>query len=167
MRISSVVLSFVLLVASLAYGYTGSTAPQRLAPTGDKFVCTPIWVHDGDTFTCADRTRIRVAGINAREIVWDGMRNSDGGCNNNAPCPPVDAVTARNRLVALLGTPTGVDTNGNMRVAGRAVTCSANGTSYNRVAAFCTTSSGLDISCAMTASGAGVRWERYWLGHHC
>ncbi len=35
---------------------------------GASFSCTPAQVWDGDTFTCADGIKVRVAGIAVREI---------------------------------------------------------------------------------------------------
>jgi endonuclease YncB( thermonuclease family) len=136
-------------------------------PATGTFTCVPKWVHDGDTFTCMDMTRVRVAGINAREVEWDGKRMNDKGCNSNAPCPTVDAITARDRLVALLGKATETDSNGNVHVTGPALQCEANGTTYNRVAAFCRSPVSGDISCAMVASGAGAVWDRFWNQRRC
>ena len=159
----------VFVAGSLTYAYGDDDAPRAApgAPPTGAFSCSPIWVHDGDTFTCSDMTRIRVAGINAREIGWDGRKNSDKGCNSGAPCPTVDAVAARDRLVALLGSPSGLDANGNMRLAGPALTCEPNGTTYNRIAAFCRSPISGNISCAMVASGAAAKWDRFWTGHRC
>jgi endonuclease YncB( thermonuclease family) len=154
---------------SLTYAYGDGDAPAAApaAANAGIFTCTPIWVHDGDTFTCSDRTRIRVAGINAREIGWDGAKNYDNGCNSSAPCPRLDAVAARDRLVSLIGKPQGLDANGNMRVTGPNLTCEPNGATYNRVAAFCTSPIGGDISCRMVASGAAARWDKFWLRRRC
>jgi endonuclease YncB( thermonuclease family) len=151
------------------YAYGDNDAPRAApaAASNGPFTCSPIWVHDGDTFTCSDMTRVRVAGINAREIGWDGRRNTDNGCNAGAPCPTVDAVAARNRPVELLGKPAGLDSNGNMRVTGPVLTCQPNGTTYNRIAAFCRSPVSGDISCAMVASGAGAIWERFWNNRRC
>jgi endonuclease YncB( thermonuclease family) len=35
---------------------------------GQPFTCVPAQVWDGDTFTCADGTKVRVAAIAAREV---------------------------------------------------------------------------------------------------
>jgi endonuclease YncB( thermonuclease family) len=156
------------VVGSLTYAYGDDGGPKAApAAAASPFSCSPIWVHDGDTFTCSDMTRVRVAGINAREIGWDGRKNSDKGCNAGAPCPTVDAVAARDRLVALLGKPAGLDANGNMRVTGPVLTCQPNGTTYNRIAAFCRSPVSGDISCAMVASGAGAVWDRFWNNRRC
>jgi hypothetical protein len=37
----------------------------------------------------------------------------------------------------------------------------------NRTAAWCVTSRGVDLSCAMVATGTVLSWERYWKGHRC
>lgn len=42
-----------------------------------------------------------------------------------------------------------------------------NGTTYNRIAAFCRTAAGVDLSCAMLDSGTVARLDRHWNGHRC
>lgn len=36
-----------------------------------------------------------------------------------------------------------------------------------RTAAWCSTSYGVDLSCAMVSAGMALRWERYWRKHRC
>ncbi|HEY1605045.1 MAG TPA: thermonuclease family protein [Allosphingosinicella sp.] len=170
---SGVVLRRVRLVAgvaALAAGVAGcgsGGSKQAGRPERGAFPCTPSYVHDGDTFRCTDGTRIRVAGINAREIAHEGAETHDNGCNPGAPCPQVDAVAAREKLVRLLGTPGAIDDYGNEHVSGPPLSCDPNGMSYDRIAAFCFTGSGTDISCAMVAGGAAATWPRYWKDHRC
>lgn len=71
------------------------------------FTCTPAQVWDGDSFTCADGTKVRVAAIATREIKRVGSRMVDNGCKDNHPCPTMDAVKARDVLVSKLGRPIG------------------------------------------------------------
>jgi endonuclease YncB( thermonuclease family) len=137
------------------------------APVSEKFDCTPASVHDGDTFACADGTKVRVAGINAREIEWDGSRMEDAGCNDGAPCPSVDAVAARDKLVALLGHAVRSGSFGRVYVSGPALACASNGTSYDRIAAWCVSPASGDISCDMVKSGAAARWDHFWRDHRC
>jgi endonuclease YncB( thermonuclease family) len=89
--------------------------------------------------------RVRLAGVNAREI--------DGTCNNRTPCRTAsadDAAAALDRLAL-----------------GQVLSCIANGRSYNRIAAFCRRSYGVDLSCAMLESNTVARWDRHWRGHRC
>jgi hypothetical protein len=117
--------------------------------------------------TCVDGTKIRVAGINAREIEWDGARMEDAGCNEGAPCPSLDAVVARDKLVALLGHATGRGPYGRIYVAGPRLACATNGTSYDRIAAWCVSPATGDISCDMVKSGAAAQWDHFWRDHRC
>ena len=52
-----------------------------VVPSGAAFACTPTQVWDGDSFTCSSDTKVRVAGIAAREVrsVRGGVV-VDGGC---------------------------------------------------------------------------------------
>lgn len=109
------------------------------------FTCTVASITDGDTLRCTDGTRVRIAGINARE--------HDGSCNIGAPCPAASAREAASALSAL--------------ASGQELKCKANGRSYNRIAAFCRTFRGVDLSCAMLDSGTVARWDRHWKGHRC
>lgn len=106
-------------------------------------LCTVAYVTDGDTFRCRSGERIRLAGIDAPEL---------HGCPNGRPCAPGDAQASRGALEGL--------------VAGREVRCVPNGTSYNRVTAFCT-AGGIDLSCRMVATGHAIRLARYWRDHRC
>ena len=128
--------------------------------------CVPVALHDADTLRCEDGTSIRLSGINAREIGWNGTTNYDAGCRRNAPCPRVDAVTARDHLARLIGIPGSVDRNGNLHVSGQPLSCVVNGKSYNRVTAWCY-SGRVDLSCALVRSGDAAVWKRYWKGHRC
>jgi endonuclease YncB( thermonuclease family) len=88
---------------------------------------------------------VRVAGIDAREV--------DGSCAPGHPCasaPPEEATAALKGLVE-----------------GQTLSCVANGTTYNRVGAWCRRADGVDVSCAMLGSGTVARWDRFWRGHRC
>lgn len=72
-------------------------------------------ITDGDTFRCTDGTRVRIAGINARE--------KDGSCNIRVPCPDASPGEATAALSAL--------------ASGQVLQCQPNGTTCNWIAAFC------------------------------
>lgn len=116
-----------------------------------EFPCTVSGITDGDTFRCREtdgagrEIRIRLSGVAARE--------ADGSCSPGHPCPSAtaDAATAALRRLA----------------AGRRLSCRQVGSTYGRVAAFCTREDDRDLSCAMVASGTVARWERYWGSHSC
>ncbi len=128
---------------------------------GETFVCTPTHVWDGDgPIWCAEGPHVRISGIAAREM--------DGTCRDNQPCPAASAEQARNALVNLLGGGRGAIATGHVRVSGRAMVCRSEGSAGgNRTAAWCTLSSGQDLSCAMVATGTVLVWDRYWRGHLC
>lgn len=102
------------------------------------FTCAVVQVHDGDTFTCADHTKIRVAGIDANEL--------DGSCHNACAAMPADA--SRRYVTAL--------------VLRRTLSCQPLGRSYARIVARCRLPDGRDLSCAAITAGAAVRWDQYW-----
>jgi endonuclease YncB( thermonuclease family) len=145
-RLWPIILPWALAGAAMvAYGAAKHDGGSKRVLRGDAFSCSVWYVHDGDTFRCTNGTRIRVAGIDAREV--------DGSCAPGHPCasaPPEKATAALKRLVE-----------------GQTLTCEPNGTTYNRVAAFCRRPDGVDVSCAMMASGTVARWPRYWKGHRC
>ncbi len=102
------------------------------------FLCMVVAVHDGDSLRCADRTRVRLAGIEANELT--------GGCHLPR-CAPMPAQQARRTLASM--------------TIGRRLTCTPVDTSYRRVVARCSVD-GVDVSCALIAAGAAVRWDSYW-----
>lgn len=102
-------------------------------------LCLVASVHDGDTLTCADGTRIRIAAINAREL-------HGAPCPRDRPCPPMPAAAARDRLARI--------------VAGRTIQCRQVGISYRRVVADCSVG-GRNVGCAMVAAGAAAWWASY------
>lgn len=142
-----------LLLGAVAVGVAGWVAfpSSDGATTGQGFSCTVASIADGDTLRCLERddegrpVRVRLAGIAAREV--------DGSCSAGHPCPLASAQDATAELVRL--------------AAGETLTCTSTGSTYGRIAAFCVTSAGVDLSCAMVASGTALRWERYWIGHRC
>lgn len=104
------------------------------------FLCTVVSVADGDTFTCADRTKVRVAGANAREMRGDP-------CPRARPCPPMSAAAAKHTLTRM--------------TLGLTLHCRQVGESYTRIVADCTLPSKANLSCALIASGAAADWPAY------
>lgn len=132
-----------------------------IVAAGLSFTCTPIAVWDGDgPIWCAEGPRIRLSGIAAKEI--------DGECKVGHPCPRATGIEARDQLVRFLGGPRGTLASGHVRIASRPMTCRSDGSAGgSRTAAWCITAAGVDLSCAMIASGRVLRWDRYWRGHRC
>jgi endonuclease YncB( thermonuclease family) len=143
---SPVVLPWALGAVGLLVWAGTDDSPRRAQGAGrGSFSCTVASITDGDTFRCTDGTRVRLSGIDARE--------RDGSCAPGHPCasaPPEQATAALDRLIA-----------------GQTLACEPNGRTYNRVAAFCRRSDGVDVSCAMLASGTVAKWDRFWRGHRC
>ncbi|UAB78959.1 hypothetical protein INR77_04475 [Erythrobacter sp. SCSIO 43205] len=142
-------MSFLLLLAA------------SVIPAGQTFNCTPVAVWDGDgPIWCEEGPRVRLSGIAAREM--------DGTCSDGHPCPAASALDARDALVRLIGSPTGVGPHGHITVSGPAMRCLSDGSAGgNRTAAWCTSPKGGDINCAMVAGGWALRWEKYWTDHRC
>ena len=138
----------LLLTLFLASGQTdfgvrtpsGSLAkpPQNRPNNGSRFSCRVSSVHDGDTFRCADGTRIRLSAIDAPEM--------PGACQPGRNCAAGDPYKAKAALAQMIN--------------GRTVQCQPAGRSYNRIAAWCSVN-GQDLSCAMVSSGHAVRLARY------
>ena len=75
---------------------------------------------------------------------------------------------ARDALARLLGTPTGTSATGHLLVEGPVLDCLSEGSAKgSRTAAWCTSPTAGDLSCAMVASGTAMKWDRYWRGHSC
>ena len=102
------------------------------------FACKVRSVTDGDTFRCADGTRVRLSSIDTPEM--------PGACRAGRSCVPGDPYAAKAALERLIG--------------GRTVRCERVGMSYNRVAAWCSVG-GMDLSCAMVRSGHAIRLPQH------
>lgn len=105
----------------------------------DRFPCKVAYVNDGDTFRCADSTRIRLHAVAARE--------SDETCSPGHPCPSATAASATATLRSL--------------VFGRTLSCVKVGTSYSRITAICWTPDDHEVNCAMIRSGTTLVWDRF------
>lgn len=110
----------------------------KTAGVSGAFSCQVATVTDGDTFRCADGTRIRLSAIDAPEM--------PGSCRPGRSCAPGDPYKAKDTLSRL--------------AAGRTVRCEAAGKSYNRLAAWCS-AGGKDLSCAMVRSGHAIRLPQF------
>lgn len=108
------------------------------APSSPAFSCEVSYVHDGDTFRCSDGTRVRLSAIDAPEM--------PGACRPGRACASGDPWQAKAALESLIGQ--------------RTVECRATGTTYNRIAAWCSVN-GSDLSCAMLRTGHAVRLARF------
>ena len=140
----------------------GAEAPRpAIVARGERFTCTPQRVWDGDgPIHCAEGTKVRLAGIAARE--------SDGSCRPGHPCPGSTAEAARDALAGLLGRTTGRARTGHLLIEGPALQCLSEGSAKgSRTAAWCSSPTVGDLSCAMLASGTVAKWQRYWRGHRC
>lgn len=154
-------------LAKVAIAVVGSNflppgeAPAQVVPAGEAFRCTPTAVWDGDgPIWCAEGPKLRIAGIAAREM--------DGTCRSNQPCPAVAAIDARDRLVRLLGGSHGTLREGHVVVRSATMTCRSDGSAGGlRTAAWCTSPTIGDLSCAVVRAGGAVRWPRYWRNHRC
>lgn len=134
------------------------TLPLALAT----FVCTPVAIYDADgPIWCKEGPRIRVAAASGREM--------DGACIKGHPCPAMNPVEARARVIQVMrGKVTGKLPTGHLTITAPPMRCTAHGRSGDRVVASCTLSWGADLGCASIATGAVADWpewrRRYGLG---
>jgi endonuclease YncB( thermonuclease family) len=152
-------LSAFLAVALVLMTPVATAAP--IVPAGQTFLCTPTHVWDGDgPIWCREGPRVRLAGVAAREM--------DGTCNRNQPCPQASAEAARDALVLLIGTPTGIGRHDHILVDGPTMQCKSDGSAgRNRTAAWCVSPKSGDVNCNIISGGWALRWDRYWRGHRC
>lgn len=126
-RVEAIVVALILLLATASAFAKKPPVP----PKGSRFRCTPVAVWDGDgPIWCAEGPRLRLAGINAREL--------DGSCRRGARCPAASGIVARDTLVHLLGEARGGAPTKHVRVKGPAITCRSHGPEkYRRTLATC------------------------------
>lgn len=161
MRITALTIASFVLVACGSSSAQEANSRAPIVTRGETFTCTPTRVWDGDgPIWCAEGARIRLSGIAAREM--------DGTCRPGQPCPDASAIAARDALVALLGGARGTAPEGHILVNGPRLTCQSDGSAGgSRTAAWCSAAGVGDLSCAMVASQAVLRWDRYWGSHRC
>jgi endonuclease YncB( thermonuclease family) len=155
------VFRIILSISAVLFFTATAHATVPVIPAGQSFTCTPTHVWDGDgPVWCKEGPRLRLAGIAAREL--------DGSCSRGHPCPAASGIAARDALVALLGTRTGVGRHGHILINGPALRCRSDGSAGgNRTAAWCVSPHHGDINCAMVQGGWALRWDRYWGRHRC
>lgn len=102
------------------------------------FSCAVQSVTDGDTFRCANGTRVRLSSIDTPEM--------PGSCRPGRACAPGDPYAAKAALQRLIN--------------GRTVQCEKVGMSYNRIAAWCSVNR-MDLSCAMVRNGYAVKLSQF------
>ncbi len=141
--IGIVILSALIFIAVSAFGNLGIQTVD--ISTGRAFPCTVLSVADGDgPVTCAEtdqngqQVQVRLRGIEARD--------EDGGCRMTSGCPEMNWEEGKAVLTS---------------VAGARMNCVSYGLSYERVDSFCTTPSGVDVSCELVRLGAAVRWPEF------
>ena len=128
----------------------------NIVAAGSGFICTPTAVWDGDgPIWCAEGPKVRLAGIAAREI--------DGSCRSYHPCPAVSGPASRAALIGLLGRPIGHRATGHVLVRGPRLRCRSVGNGKGgRTAAWCSSPTAGDLSCAMVSGGHALRWATFW-----
>ena len=127
------------LALTVLFVAIGSAQPEpRTTPATRNFFCSAPRVGDGDTFSCADGTKVRLAAIDAPEM--------PGSCRPGRACVRGDAYASRDALRRL--------------IAGRTVHCEAVGRTYGRIAAWCSAGN-VDLSCAMVRGGFAIRYARH------
>ena len=122
------------LVVSLALlaACTPAESPAARPSAHPERTVTVKKVIDGDTLTCSDRRKVRLAGIDAPEL---------HGCAPGRRCTRGSAKQSLHNLMRLS--------------KGRTLRCEAVGTRYDRTVAFCSTA-GIDLSCAQASGGYAV-----------
>ena len=97
------------------------------------FLRTVVSVSDGDTFRCADGTRVSLQAIDAPEL---------GRCRRGDECAPGDADRSKAALARI--------------ALNKTLRCEPTGRNDQGVTAWCTVA-GADVSCALYRAGWAVR----------
>jgi endonuclease YncB( thermonuclease family) len=123
-------------------------AVAAATPTTE-FSCTVTRVHDGDgPLWCSNGIKVRIAGVQAPDFESASPCRAADPRRINYRCD--NAAANRSQQIV-------------KRLALRkTLRCETTGKSYSRVVARCTLPDGRSLSCAVIASGAAVRWDRYW-----
>ena len=137
-------------------------ASVAIVPAGQTFTCTPtrVWDADGPIW-CAEGPRVRLDGIAAREM--------DGRCLPGHPCPDMEPLAARERLVGILA-PARTQQLKSRHIAlegAPSLICTSSGSAKgNRTGAICETTANVDVGCALIRTGAALEWRRYSGGRY-
>jgi endonuclease YncB( thermonuclease family) len=141
--IVTVILAAVAFTAVSMLGRLGIETVDISA--GRSFPCTVVKVMDGDgPVICEEQdqqgqqVQVRLRGIEARD--------GDGNCRLALGCPEMNWQEARAVLT---------------RIAGPRMVCVAQDSYRDRVDAFCSTLSGIDVNCELVRMGAAVRWPEF------
>ena len=105
--------------------------------TGSSFPCDVVRIADGDTFTCSSGVKVRLRAVDAPEM---------GRCRKGRVCAP--------------GNPRASKRNLSRMIAGKTLSCRADGRNYERITAWCRVGS-VDLSCAQYRGGYAVRLPEY------
>ncbi len=108
----------------------------------DTLTCNVINVHDGDTFTCYDNTKIRIWGIDTPEI--PPKVSNDKAIKNNG-------YKAKDYL--------------KNKIQGKSLACNIKGKSYKRIVAQCFVNKE-DIAVYMLNSGYARELNKYSKGYY-
>jgi endonuclease YncB( thermonuclease family) len=141
--VATVILAAIAFIAVSMLGRLGIQTVDT--STGRAFPCTVVKVMDGDgPVICEEQdqsgqqVQVRLRGIEARD--------GDGNCRISQGCPEMNWQEAKAVLV---------------RVAGARMSCLPRDTYRDRVDAFCSTLSGVDVNCELIKMGAAVRWPEF------
>ena len=141
--VSTVIVAAIVFIAVSMLGRLGIETVDT--SNGRSFPCTVVKVLDGDGPVICDeqdkqgrQVQVRLRGIEARD--------GDGNCRLAQGCPEMNWQEARAVLV---------------RVAGARMTCVGRDSYRDRIDAFCTSLSGVDVNCELVKMGAAVRWPDF------
>lgn len=133
---------------------------EALLLAAQSATCTPALIYDADTFTCADGTKLRVAGVNSRELTGNP-------CPRDYPCPEMSAAEARQVTVRLLrGQVLGVRPTKHLIVRAPAIRYRVVDRNRDRLVAVITLPGGADLRCALRTAGAVAEWQKFVRKYH-
>jgi endonuclease YncB( thermonuclease family) len=113
------------------------------------FLCTVTHAHDDDRpLWCSSGAKFRIAGVQAPDFESASPCRTADLRRVNYRCDNAAAQRSQQIVERL--------------VLRQTLRCEATGKSYARVVARCMLPDGRSLSCAAIASGAAVRWDRYW-----
>jgi endonuclease YncB( thermonuclease family) len=141
--VATVILAAIVFIVTSMIGRLGIQTVDT--SVGRAFPCTVVKVMDGDGPVICDeqdqtgrQVQVRLRGIEARD--------GDGNCRIAQGCPQMNWQEARAVLI---------------RIAGARMNCVSYDAYRDRVDAFCSTLSGVDVNCELVKMGAAVRWPEF------